>query len=122
MTPPPPSKMERRRRARAARDPRVMRCVPSSTLCSAEVEAEAAHVEHREGEGDEKDDHGERGTVAELEILQKGVERVERNRLRRRAGASAGHDVDQIEDSKRVECAEDQCDEDRRLEERNRYA
>src|SRR3954466_9852188 len=117
--------MERPRRERGARGPRARRCGLSPALSSArvaEVDAESAYVEHREAEGHDEDDHRQRRAVAEFEILQERVEGVERDGLGGGAGAPAGHHVDEIEDAKGVERAEDERDEDRRLEQRNRYA
>ena len=59
--------------------------------------------------------------VAEPQVLQQRVEGVERDRLGGRARAAAGHHVDQVEHAEGVERAEDERDENRRLEQRQRH-
>src|SRR5690348_4849724 len=109
MTRRPPSKTERRRRARAARARSTTRCGPSSpTPRAPEVDAESFHVDDREPEGDEKDDHRERRAVAELQVLQQGVEGVQRDWFRGCAGAAARHDVDEVKDAEGIERPEDE--------------
>src|ERR1051325_5532339 len=122
---PRPSRKEKTRRARGARGRRERRCGPSSARPPArftEVDAESADVEHRETEGHDEDDDRQRRAVAEFEVLEERVEGVERYRLGGCTRAAAGHDVDEVEDPERVERTEDERDEDRGLEERNRYA
>src|SRR5919108_4914592 len=93
----------------------------SSSLVAAEPQPQTANVDERQPERDREDHHRQRRSVAEAQVLEDGAVRVERDWLRRRARATSGERVDEVEDPKRVERPKDQRDKDRRLEQRNRY-
>src|SRR4029077_16805091 len=122
--------METPRRQRAARallvpqsDPLdcFVRSSSSPWPPPAKLETESAHVDHREAERHEKDDDRERRAVAEFQVLPKRIEGVDSSGLRRRPGAPPRHDIDQVEHAKCVERSKNECDENRRLEQRYRY-
>src|SRR5688500_18801550 len=116
-----PSRAERRWPEPAGRVPASATIVECSPARPHELGAQEFDVDHREAEGDQKDNDWERRAVPELEILQQSVEGVECDRLGRGPGTSTGQGIDQVEHPERVERSEDQGDQNGRLEQREGY-
>src|SRR5882757_7394520 len=76
-----------------------------------------AEVEHGKSKGDDDQDVGGRGTLAEVELDERKLVRLGGDRLRRVRWATAGESEDDVDHLQRVDDAENEDDVDHRAQE-----